>query len=164
MSKSVLINSGLLTGPSIMVRNDKIVSRSNLIFSLLTLFTFLKNVSVDPTTQIVRIQRRIFWLFKSVRDIPFEQIRRIDYEYSKKFKDITPFNLLVSIIVCVIARRTYYHYLDTEEDRFLCGRYIVSVVLEDSTMVKLWAFSGRDDSDSLYCVEYLQYLTDKPLI
>ena len=46
MSKLVVINSGLLTGPLVLVRNDKMISNSNLIFSLLILFLYVKQVSV----------------------------------------------------------------------------------------------------------------------
>ena len=160
MSKTVVINSGLLTGPMVLVRNEKMISNSNLIFSLLILFLYVKQVSVDPETETVRIQRRIFWLFKSVKDIPFEQIRRVDYEFSKKFKDIGLFDLL--FLILIFGRR--YYYFNRDRNSNFWGRYVVSVILEDSTSVKLWSFSGGDDADSLYCTEYLQHLTDKALV
>jgi hypothetical protein len=115
---------------------------------------------VDPKTEIVRIQRRIFWFFKCVKDIPFRQIRRVDYEFSKKFKDIGLFDLLLFILI--FGRR--YYYFNRDRSSNLWGRYVVSVILEDSTAVKLWSFSGGDDADSLYCTECLQHLTDKILV
>lgn len=160
MSKTVVINSGLLTGPMVLVRNEKMISHSNLIFSLLILFLYVKRVSVEPETETVRIQRRIFWLFKIVRDIPFEKICRVDYEFSKKFKDISLCDLLLFSLIF----RNRHYYFDRDGNSNLWGRYIVSVILKDSTEVKLWSFSGRDDADSLYCTEYLQHLTDKPLV
>ena len=160
MSKTVVINSGLLTGPMVLVRNEKMTSRSNLIFSLLTLFLYVKRVSVEPEIRRLRIQRRFCWLFKSVKDIHFEQIRRVDYEFSKKIKDIS---LCFLLLFFVIFRRRRYYY-DREGNSNFWGRYVVSVILKDSTAVKLWSFSGGDDADSLYCTEYLQHLTDKPLV
>ena len=46
---------------------------------LLTLFLYIKKISVDQRANLVLIQNRYFWFFKSDRIIPFQQIQRIDY-------------------------------------------------------------------------------------
>ena len=160
MSKTVVINSGLFTGPLVLIRNDKMISNSNLFFSLLILFLYVKQVSVNPETETVRITRRFFWLIKSVKEIPFSQIRRVDYEFSKSLRDISLLNLLLFIL---LFRRHHYN-INGEGNSSWWGRYIISLILENSTVVRLWSFDGSDDADSLYCTEYLQHLTNKQLV
>ena len=50
---------------------------------LLTLGSFRRQVVVDRRSRFVSIERRLLWLFKSTRLIPFRHIHRIDYDYER---------------------------------------------------------------------------------
>ena len=116
---------------------------------LLTLFLYIKKISVDQRANLVLIQNRYFWFFKSDRIIPFQQIQRIDYSCE------TTVN--------------YRHDSGWRSRRVENDAFTVSLVLNlDLEKIKLARFQGlgnsrRDDDKSREFTDTLQTLTGLPL-
>ena len=71
------INFSFLSfSPKVRMVDGKLHSRSNLLFSLLTLFLFFKQVTVDPVAKTVTIYRQILWLFPRTSKIDFEDVQK----------------------------------------------------------------------------------------
>ena len=135
---------------SVKKQNSSLIITTHLLIRLLTLFLYIKKISVDQCANLVLIQIRCFWFFKSTRIIPFQQIRRIDY----------------SCETSVNYRRDsrYGNRRRVENDV-----YTVSLVLSlDREKIKLARFQGlgnsrRDDDKSREFTDTLQTFTDLPL-
>ena len=136
--------------PRIRFSNGILYSRSNLFLSLLTLFLFFKRITVCPSTKTVSIRRRVFWFFKRVREIPFDSVEKVGYDY----------------------RGVEHH--GGESGPSETSYFTVSLRLRGGESVKLWTFSGQGgwyDSiligsqadDSGYFVDLLKFLLDKRL-
>ena len=117
----------------------------------MTLFAFFKQVWVDPEDDTIRMERRIFWLWKFSWQIDFDDIRNIKYE----------------------CRETRSGWDEYDGDYNTTDRYIVGLNLTDDRYKKIWTFSGNAGSvlgfngpqgeDSLGYVELLQFFTKKTL-
>ena len=136
--------------PKVRFSDDKLYSRSNILLSLLTLFLFFKRITVCPSARTITIHRQLFWFFLRVQEIPFDSVKKVDYEY-----------------------RGFEHH-GGESGGGETSYYTVSLRLYSGKCVKLWTFSGEgglDDAiiigtqaeNSGYFVDMLKFLLEKPL-
>ena len=105
-------------GPKITKVNGKLVARTHFLVGLLTLFFSNRQVVVDPARKLVTVTNRWFWFFPSRREIPFEQVRSILYDY----KDVSPGSLF-----------SHHDAID---------RYAVRLLTQDNSRVYLFSFYG----------------------
>lgn len=165
MSFFTIYNSILSFSPKVGMVDGKLHSRSNLLFSLLTLFLFFKRVTVDPVAKTVTIHKQILWLFPCISKIDFEDVRKIDYNYSS------------------LPTRWSLFAGTTDEIEW----FNVKLKLYTGKRVKLWTFfgqgavetgwvgtffggdevvdfAGSQGDDSRYFVEALEFFLKKSII
>ena len=81
MSLHVLQSGFLAVKPKYAVHGGRLIARSGLAAQILTLFSKHRTVIADPRRQLVEIRQRFLWFFTKRREIPFERIVRIHYQY-----------------------------------------------------------------------------------
>lgn len=119
------VTSGLLSfKPRVWVDEDRLISRTSLLGQLLRLFAFSKRIVVDRGQKSVIIQRRLFWLIHTKREIPFSQIQRIDYAFDEL---MTSWNFLSGT---------------TDQLEFFRVSLVVGSIYQEK-YVKLWTFWGE---------------------
>jgi len=75
--------SGLLAiKPRVWIKDAVLHARTNLFIQFLSFGSFCKRVEADPDQHVVRIDTRYLWLFHSRRDVAFDDISHIAYEFS----------------------------------------------------------------------------------
>ena len=135
---------------SVKKQNSSLVITTHLLMKLITLFLYIKKITVDQCTHLVLIQIRYFWFFKSTRTIPFQQIQRIDYSCETHVNYHND------------SRRRHRRRVENDI-------YTVSLVLNlDLEKIKLARFQGlgnsrRDDDQSREFTDALQTFTGLPL-
>ena len=135
---------------SVKKQNSSLIITTHLFIRLLTLFLYIKKISVDQCANLVLIQIRYFWFFKSTRIIPFQQIQRIDYSCETRVNYQND------------SRRRHRRRVENDV-------YTVSFVLNlDLEKIELARFQGlgnsrRDDDMSREFTDTLQALTGLPL-
>lgn len=61
---------------------DRLVARSALLVRLLTLFSYVRTVTVDHKRRVAHLETRFFWVLTSKRAIRFDEISHLSYAYS----------------------------------------------------------------------------------
>lgn len=69
--------------PNISVVGDKLVACTGFLDKLFTLFSYIKQVTVDRSIKAVTIEKRVLWFFTSEKIISFDDIKSITYIYYK---------------------------------------------------------------------------------
>ena len=121
MSLRVVTSSLLAIKPKCWMRDGKFYSRSHLGLAACGLGLFWKRVVVDPEAAVVRVSRRVAWLYTYRREIGFNEVRRIDYTCESI---PTGFDLFFGVT--------------NDFDRFRIG-----LELKDRSVSRLWTFYGE---------------------
>lgn len=67
--------------PRIRVTPDRITARTSLWWQCLNLGTFRREVVLDSRTKTIRISGRFFWFFRGSRNIAFNEVKGVLYNY-----------------------------------------------------------------------------------
>lgn len=78
----------LTLAPRVHEHRGLLRARSSLLLQILSLGCFRREVLVDRRARYVTITRRILWLFRSSRVIPFRHVHRIDYDFARTVTSI----------------------------------------------------------------------------
>jgi hypothetical protein len=128
----------LSTGPRIRKEDGKLVARTGLAGTILTLGAAHREVTVDPKRRQVVLRRRLGWFFGTERVIPFDRISRLVYTYS----DANPATAL-----------------GLPGDTLDC--YTVKLVLTGSQEVRLFRFIGEGGFENRTAIPDWYYWEDR---
>ena len=133
---------GVNSNPVFDEEKEIIFSYPKKIFLLFTYFSYIRRVKIDKKLKLLKISKRIFWVFNSVRHIHFNDIDSIGYKYFP-FGGVVPFR----------------------ED---CEEFYITINLKNKNEIKLFSFFGLDATGTQgYCsrtfVEKLSKLMGKNL-
>ena len=155
----------LSTGPKVWIESGRLMARTSWIVQTLTLFSHSKEVCVDRDQQLVTIRARYLWVITRHREIPFDNIRRIDYSYSSI---PTSFSLIAgptdqldrfTVSLCLFnPRRPIKLFSFSGEGAVATGW--TGVLLGDDSIVD---FSGDQEGRSLSYIDLLTAFTGKTL-
>lgn len=81
MSLSTVVTNLLALKPKIWIEGTRLYAASSIAGRVLSLFSRYRKVIVDRKKKFVYISTKKFWVFESVKVIPFSNIERIDYSY-----------------------------------------------------------------------------------
>jgi hypothetical protein len=78
-----LISGIFSIGPRTRADQGRLVATTAWRYRLLTLGASLRQVIVDSEEKVVRVRRRVLWLFRRRKTIPFAAIKSITYGYDR---------------------------------------------------------------------------------
>ncbi len=137
---SVFALSFLSMGPRVTREGERLVANTSLPFRIATLFSWNKRLEACPREGKVVLKRTMLWTFTRTTEIPFQDIREINYKYS---------NLMPLSSV-------------SATDAIDC--YTILLELHDRHEIKLfsWIGQGEFENNSLYpdWVYWDEYIVD----
>jgi len=155
----------LTTGAKAWIEGSCLMARTSWLIRAVSLFSHSKEVCVDRDRRLVAIRAKYLWIIQRYREIPFDNIRRLDYSYSSL---PTSFNLFAgpldqlerfTISLCLInPRRTIKLFSFSGEGAVATG--LTGVLLHGDDIVD---FSGDQENRSLSYVDLLMKFTGKTL-
>lgn len=157
------LRAPLCLQPKIRVKDGRLVVWSSWFQQLLGLFSYRKEMMVDPEVCTVLVKRRMFWFWRTVREIPFGRIRRIDYGFSDTGGDIFRATIefyTISLILIVP---------DEEIKLFsFVGEYSAPATWTDVMLygeeALYWGSEGGQSASSQEFVQLLKHFTGAPLV
>ena len=164
MSLFTLNNRFLSLSPKVEMVDGKLHSRSNLLFSLLTLFLLFKRVTVDPVAKTVTLHRQILWLFPHTSKIDFQDVQKIDYDYSS-----LPTNWGI-----FFGTKDEVEWFTVRLRLYTGKRVNLWTFFGEGAVETGWAgtffggdeavdFAGTQEEDSRYFVKALEFFLKKPI-
>jgi hypothetical protein len=121
MSLYVLESKFLAVSPRLDEKDSVLHIYNANVIRLLTLFLHLRHVQIDFKKRIVQIDERWFWLYTQTRQIPFDFISHLDYDFA---------DLATSFGFCMEAN-------DTVE------KFTITLVSKSDEKYELCAFRGE---------------------
>lgn len=121
MSLVTVKTSAAATGPTVWMEGPVLCARTSLVWQVLSLGAYRKQVEVDPRARTVTILRRVLWLLSFERVVPFDEISHIEYRFA---------SMATSWSLWIGAR-------DAVES------FSISLALGDRSEISLFSFAGE---------------------
>lgn len=113
--------------PYVRVSRNKLFARTAFLWRLLNLFSYCSVMEVDKDKQEVVICKTRLWVFKKIKKIPFDRIKKVNYTFDSLFAFLT-------------AGRSWFFNRTAQDESFTVGLELINP--EDK--IALFNFFGEN--------------------